>query len=48
VVKSAILGALAVMIDKGGVALKPFVPQLQVGIDGKCSPRHGIPLNSIF
>ena len=28
-VKSAILGALAVMIDKGGVALKPFVPQLQ-------------------
>jgi hypothetical protein len=28
-VKSAILGALAVMIDKGGLALKPFVPQLQ-------------------
>ena len=28
-VKSAILGALAVMIDKGGAALKPFVPQLQ-------------------
>ena len=28
-VKSAILGALAVMIDKGGPALKPFVPQLQ-------------------
>ena len=28
-VKSAILGALAVMIEKGGLALKPFVPQLQ-------------------
>ena len=28
-VKSAILGALRVMIEKGGVALKPFVPQLQ-------------------
>eukprot|EP00898_Chlorokybus_atmophyticus_P007528 jgi/Chlat1/7777/Chrsp66S07244 len=28
-VKSAILGTLAIMIDKGGVSLKPFVPQMQ-------------------
>ena len=28
-VKSAVLGALAAMIDVGGAALKPFVPQLQ-------------------
>jgi hypothetical protein len=28
-VKAAVLSALAAMIEKGGVALKPFVPQLQ-------------------
>ena len=28
-VKAAVLGALAAMIDVGGAALKPFVPQLQ-------------------
>lgn len=28
-VKSAILSTLAIMIRKGGMALKPFLPQLQ-------------------
>jgi hypothetical protein len=28
-VKSAILGTLGILISKGGIALKPFLPQLQ-------------------
>lgn len=28
-VKSAILSTLSIMIQKGGIALKPFLPQLQ-------------------
>lgn len=28
-VKSAILSTLSIMIHKGGIALKPFLPQLQ-------------------
>eukprot|EP00850_Spirogloea_muscicola_P017739 SM000155S01668 [mRNA] locus=s155:261471:283828:+ [translate_table: standard] len=38
-VKSAILGTLAVVIDKGGMSLKPFLPQLQTTFI-KCLQDH--------
>eukprot|EP00850_Spirogloea_muscicola_P013326 SM000090S24288 [mRNA] locus=s90:11304:31514:- [translate_table: standard] len=38
-VKSAILGTLAVIIDKGGMSLKPFLPQLQTTFI-KCLQDH--------
>ena len=45
-VKSAVLGALAAMIDVGGAALKPFVPQLQTTFAGACSTRRAGPTES--